>query len=127
GPRRVALGSSYGAWRAMRKAREESFEGAVAQWIRGRPPVGAPDAALAARVDFDRVDEILLRASGVANLVRRFGADLPVEAADLLPWAGPAAATLRALGKAQLHLLPTPHVSFRFRAEGLPPTNETTP
>ena len=127
-PRRVALGSSYGAWRAMREAGGATFESQVASWIRGRAPdPGAPDAALAARIDFDRVDEILLRASGVANLARRFGADLPVEAADWLPFAGPAAATLRVLGTARLHLLPTPHVSFRFRAEGLPPSNDSMP
>lgn len=119
-PRRVALGSSYGAWRAMREAPEESFEGAVGKWIDGRPPVvGAQDAALAARIDFDRVDEILLRASAVANLAQRFGAELPAEALDVLPQAGPAAATLRALGRAELRLLPSPHVSFRFRADGL--------
>ncbi|MBQ9725985.1 MAG: hypothetical protein IJV65_00580 [Kiritimatiellae bacterium] len=121
-PRRVAIGSSYGAWRAMREAPGESFAGAVAKWISGRPPaVGVPDAALAARIDFDRVDEVLLRASGVAGLAQRFGAELPVAAADLLPWARPAAAAVRALGLARFDLLPPPHVSFRFRAAGPAP------
>lgn len=119
-PRRVVLGSSFGAWRAMRGVPEESFEGVVSKWIRSRPPLGAPDAAVAARIDFDRVDEILLRASAVAGLAQRFGADLPVEAADLLPWARPVAETARAFGIAQLRLLPAPHVSFRFRVDGLP-------
>ena len=68
-----------------------------------------------------------LRQAICRYLARRFGADLPVEAADWLPFAGPAAATLRVLGTARLHLLPTPHVSFRFRAEGLPPSNDSMP
>ncbi len=119
-PRRVSLGTSYGAWRAMRAADGPSFGEQVADWARARPPAGAPDAALAARVDFDRVDEILLRAYGVAGLAQRFGADLPVEALDALPWAEPLARTLRALGPAELQLLPGPHVSVRLRAAGLP-------
>lgn len=118
-PRRVVFGSSYGAWRAMKELRGMTFDGQLSQWRRGRAPrPGAPDAALAARIDFDRVDEILLRASGVANLAQRFGADLPAEAADLLPWAGPVAATLRVLGVAQLCVPAGPDFSFRFRAEG---------
>ena len=113
-PRRVAIGSSYGAWRAMRATGEASFGAQVAEWARD-----TPDAALAARIDFDRVDEILLRGTAVANLAQRFGAELPDEALDALPWAEPAARTLRALGLAQLHLLPAPHIAFRFRADGL--------
>ena len=126
-PRRVVLGSSFGAWRAMRGVLAESFEGVVSKWIRSRAPLGAPDAALAARIDFDRVDEVLLRASGIAGLAQRFGADLPVEAADWLPFAQPAAATLRALGRAQLRVLPSPSLSFRFRADGLPSSKTPTP
>ena len=117
-PRRVVLGSSFGAWRAMRGVPEEDFEGVVSKWIRSRPPLGVPDAALAARIDFDRADEILLRASGIAGLAQRFGAGIPAEAAGWLPLANPAAATIRALGLSRLILLPAPHVSFRFRAKG---------
>lgn len=127
GPRRVVLGSSFGAWRAMRSAPAESFGGAVSEWIRSRAPLGAPDAALAARIDFDRVDEVLLRVSGIAGLAQRFGADLPVETADWLPWAEPAAATLRALGLSRLLLLPSPHVSCRFRAQGQSLSGESVP
>ena len=105
----------------MRSAPAESFDGAVSEWIRSRAPLGAPDAALAARIDFDRVDEVLLRVSGIAGLAQRFGADLPVETADWLPWAEPAAATLRTLGRAQLRVLPSPSLSFRFRADGTSP------
>ena len=118
-PRRVVLGTSFGAWRAMRASPHETFEAQLRRWSRDRAPGrGAADAALAARIDFDRVDEILLRASGIANLARRFGAEPPAALAAWAPLAEPLAAAVRALGLAQVHVLPGPGLSFRFRAEG---------